>query len=512
MRRLLVSLFALAACSTNPEKQVDPWWIPEERVQATQELVAQEVAEKPPMSAQTAASIVDAFREQLPKTILPMGLQSDPLPAQTLSDREISVVVEGHLGAVQCTDKSWMVQVGPNTRIVSYTSSNGSAGAGLNVRGFNPTSVLEMQLSLPRQVYENDALIVVSQSSSGSFSSTDQAMGVVFVSFPVAGQPKMFHGPLMGDGFLARFFRSIPIFESAVDMTKCPSVINFGQIYAPNGPVNPLAWGAAPPTVAGVLASIERFSGDFIDGWPVHYHAPSTQHAGYGTFFSGQVSTALCVMCSTLPEEDRRRIALAIIQRGLDQVGATCDGRVLYPLGGHCAGRKALIIVAGVLLNCEPFMNPSAFFPNTFQEDRGYFYKSPRAWFFQNPGNEWTAGWAFNIESLYNGSQLINPPSTWGAHNSPTHSTFGWCFRYINQVVPAQVGTALVMKLMNKEAEMGPMCQMVKQWMGPIPPQLVEALAPFAVGQEGYGMDWGKDYACPFGFCATAYKLFYNSN
>lgn len=511
MKRLLVSLFVFAACSTNPEKQVDPFWIPEERVAATQALLAQEAAEKQPMTTQSMTKFVEAFSRSTPKVILPMGLAQEPLPAQTLSDREISVTIEGHLGSMQCRDKSWIVQVGANTRILSYNSTNGSAGAGLNVRGNNGNSVLSMQLSLPRKVEATDALIVVSQSSPGSFSSTDQAMGVVFVSFPVAGQPPMLHGPLMGDGYLPRFFRTLPIYESQLDMARCPSVIDLSRIYMPGGPINPAGWGAAPPSVESVMAGIERFSGDFIDGWPVHYHAPSTQHAGYGTNFAGQVSTALCVMCSTLPESGRKSIAYAIAQRGIDQAGATCDNRVLYPLGGHCAGRKALVIAAGVLLAYEPFIQPSLYFPNVFQEDRCYFSKQPRAWFFSNPGNEWTAGWAFNIEPLYNGSQLVNPPSTWGDHNSPSHSTFAWCFRYINQVVASQVGTALVMNLMGTEQQMGPMCQMVKQWMGPIPQSLSAGLAPFASGPEGFSMDWGKDYAVPAGFCSTAYRLFYRN-
>lgn len=447
--------------------------------------------------------VAKSFAESLQKPMLSMRIASEnsaPLPATTYSDRSISVTISGHLGAVQCRDKTWMIQVGPNTRVVSYTSSQGSAGAALNIRGFNGADIVGMQLPANKQVYATDALVVVSQSPAGSFSTVDEAMGVVFVPFEVVGQPPMFHGPLIGDGFLPRFFRNAPILESQMDMDRCPSVINFASIYQPGGPVNPSAWGAAPPSIEVLLSEMGRFNGDYIDGWPVASYAPLTQHMGYGTFYAGQVSTALCVMCSTLPLEQRRLLAYAIVQRGLDQIGSICDGRVLYPLGGHCAGRKALIIVAGHLLKVEAFCHPSAFFPNTLQEDRGYFIKQPSAWWF---GAGWTAGWAFNTSPGFNGDQLINHPSTWGDPNSPTHSTFGWCFRYITQVVPAQVGTALVMKLMNRESEMGPMCQMVRQWMGPIPEAAATTL------NQIYGtIPWGDDYAVPFDFCATAYKLY----
>lgn len=452
-----------------------------------------------------AEEFLRAAEKAAPKTknaVLP----NDPLPPQVLSEGELSVTVVGHYGAAQTRDKSWIVQTGPNTRITAYNSSSGSAGAVINLRGNNTQSVLDMQLTLPRSVLAGHALIVVSEEwpvNGATWSNIDEAMAVVFVPYPVSSD--MLRPPAIGDGFLPWFFRiAAPIYETQVDMSRCPSVIDFAEIYQPGGSINPNGWGAAPPTMNALLndlGGIREFSGELVDGWPVASHSPNRQHIGYGTYFSGQVSTSLCFMASTKPLEERRAVALAIVQRGLDQIGATCDERVLYPSGGHCAGRKALVIVAGQLLNVEAFCNPSWFFPNTFSEDLGYFLRHPSAWWF---GEGWTAGWAFALSPISNGSQLVNHPSTWGDPNSPNHSTFAWQFTYIQQVVPAQVGTALVMRLMNREAEMGAMCQMVNQWMrGP------SQAANAALQGIGYNVPWGTDYATPAGFTAEAYRLYY---
>lgn len=484
MRYLLPFLALFVACST-PELR-DPEVILAERHAPPKSAPVE-------LPADVVAKMTEALAARVPRTMSVMAAPAVELPAQVLSDSELSVTVVGHYGAMQTRDKSWLVQVGPNTRITSYSSSAGAAGAALNLRGFNERSVLELQLALPRPVTAGDALVVVSASPPGSFSSTDEAMAVVFV--PFALQPGLLRGPAIGDGLLTRFFRVNPISEAMVDMSRCPSVIDLDRIYKPLGPIDPAGWGAAKPTITGMLSEIGKFSGEVVDGWPVHYHAPLKQHRGYGTFFAGQTSTALCLLMSKLPLEDRRLLALALVQRGLDQIGATCDGRVLYPNGGHCQGRKALVLLTGHLLGVEEICAVSAWFPNVFAEDQGF---PTQQWWF---GGNWTVGWAFSRGA--NGQQLNVPPSTWGSRDAPNHDTWNWLFAYFGQVVPAQVGTALAMKLIGREREMGNMVQMVRQFMvGP------PAAANAQLKAAGHDMPWGQDYATPAGFCATAWKLY----
>lgn len=414
----------------------------------------------------------------------------------TLSDSELSCRIVGHYGAAQTRDRSWIVHAGPNTRVVGYSSSAGPAGAVLNLRGSNSDGLLNRQLTLPRPVVAGDALIVVSGAPAGSFSSIDEAMAVVFVNYPV--NSSLLRPPAIGNSELTRWFRTLgPIPEDFADFRRCPSVIDLSRIYAPGGPINPNAWGAAPPSLAELRASLRRFSGDVIDGWPAAYHSPSKQHKGYGTFFAGEVSTALLLCCSTLGTfEERRDLALALVQRGIDQIGALADGRVLYPNGGHCQGRKALVIFAGHLMDMEPFYNPTPYVGNVFQEDDCY---KPGTWWF---GSDWTVTWGFRKEAPYDGRLFANPPSTWGDRNAPNHDSWNWLAGYMSQVVPCQVGTATVMTLLGREKEMGGLVQMVRQFMKGPPPAADAAMR--AVGQD---VPWGTDYAGPTGFASTAWKL-----
>lgn len=486
MRYLLLLLTLFVACAAPETRDIDTI-LGERHAPSTTEVIEP--------NADAVAKLTEKLAALSPRTMRAMAAPLVEQPAQVLSDSELSVTVVGHYAAMQTRDKSWLVQVGPNTRITAYRSTNGAAGAALNLRGSNGQSLLNMQLALPRTVTAGDALVVVSASPAGSFSSTDEAMAVVFVPFEL--QPGLLRGPAIGDGFLPRFFRVNPISEAMVDMNRCPSVIDMNRIYKPVGPIDPAGWGAARPTVSGLLAEIGKFSGEIVDGWPVHTYAPSKQHRGYGTFFAGQTSTALCVLMSTLPVEERRPLALALVQRGLDQIGATCDGRVLYPLGGHCQGRKALVLLTGHLIGVEEICWVSALFPNVFAEDRGF---PAQQWWF---GANWTAGWAFAREAPWDGRMLAQPPSTWGNRDAPNHDTWNWLFGYFGQVVPSQVGTALAMQLIGREAQMGNMVQTVRQFMqGP----------PAAANQQlraaGHDIPWGQDYATPAGFCATAWKLY----
>lgn len=488
MRHILLLLFLLLPCCSSPPKTWD---------EIDQEVSARNAPTSVErLSVAPAAPALVSVATALPQSKSIGALAAvTPRGPQVLSDSELSVTVSGHLNAVQTRDKSWLVQVGPDTRIVSYASSAGAVGAVLNLRGYSQVNPLTQQVAFGTRVVPSDALILVSGQNTGSSSSVDESMAVCFVAYSIG--PGCLRPPAMGNSEATRWLRDLgPIHENMVDMARCPSVVDIGAIYMPRGPVNPNGWAAAPPTVDGILAEIGKFSGDYIDGWGVAYTAPSKQHKGYGTFFSGQVSTAMVMLVSTLPLEDRRKIALALVQRGIDHIGAMVDGRVLYPLGGHCQGRKALVMLVGHLMDIQCFADLS-WTPPVFQEDICY---RPRQWWF---GAGWTVGWAYARESPWNGELLVNPPSTWGDRNSPTHSSWNWLFGYYGQVVPSQVGTALAIQLMGREREMGGMVQAVRQFMQGPP-----AAAQAQLRAAGHDIPWGQDYAVPAGFCATAWKLY----
>jgi hypothetical protein len=461
MKTRLLSLLLLAACATQP----------------------------------TAVDVATAFAAAV-GTDATVLAASAPSPAQALTTSQITVTVAGHLGAVRCRDGGWLVQVPQSgATVVSYATSQGTAGAMLNIRGANQTDVHSSWLPVPATISPGDALVVASTGTGrGGYweapgrSVVDEMMPVVFVSYPVhAG---LLRPPAVGDGFLPRFFRSLPIPESAVRTENLPTVVAISSL-----PVNWSAWGADEPTTAYLTGLFRPFAGDVYDGWSTDTRTPDHQNVGY--YLAPTVSQALVRLCSTDPAASKRELALAIAQRGLDLAGAFADGRRNYPLGGHGQGRKALLIATGVLMGIEPFADPNAFLGPVFQED-GY---STGPWWF--PG--WNARWAFRSEPPFDGRMLANPPATWGPVVATQHDSWAWMVAgYMPQTVGGQVGTALAMRLMGRTRAMGVAFDgMVSQWMASPP-----AAADTQLRAVGLALPWNTDFATVrgVGFCAAAWR------
>jgi hypothetical protein len=451
---------------------------------------------------QIAKAFLDAVRPF--HAALPMPLaDGEPQPAQLLAESQVRVTVEGHLSAVQTRDGSWIVQVPANgsARITAYSTTDGLSGAALNVRGTNQADIHTQQLVLPLFVVPGDALVVTSTATGSrdaywpvpGRSAIDEAMAVVFVSYPAI--PGLLRPPAIGDGFLARLLRSEPIPEAMVNMSRLPNVIDVDSL-----PVSWAAWGAAKPDFPYLVALLQPFGGECYDGWSTDTRTPDLQHPGYGSAYASIVSQALVMLCSTAPTAQKLPLALAVTQRGLDLVGAFCDGRLNYPSGGHMQGRKALIVACGHLLGIVPIADPVTYIGPRFQED-GYFETTPSAWWF---GAGWTAGWRFELPSPFDGSQLHNPPSTWGPVAAPAHDSWAWMVNgYMSTVLGSQVGTALAMHLMGREREMGTaFYRMIHEWMY-APPSAAQA----QISAVGIVLTWRTDYALVrgAGFCRAAW-------
>ena len=294
----------------------------------------------------------------------------------------------GHLDAVQTRDGSWIVQVPlSGAQIRSHTG-----GAMLNVRGTNTVDIHTATIALPCAVAPCDALLVaVPGTGRGDYwgvpgrSACTEMMAVVFVPYAVSSE--LLRPPALGNSWLSRFFRSVPIPESAVRMDRLPSVVDVQAL-----PVQWSSWGAAEPTIPYLTGLLRRFGGDCYDGWSTDTRTPDRQHPGYGSYYASVVSQSLVQLCSTASTEAKRPLAIAIAQRGLDLVGAFADGRRQLVLGGHCAGRKALIVACGHLLGVEALADPSSIVGPVFQEDLCY---QPGAWWFG-----WQATWRYRVEPM----------------------------------------------------------------------------------------------------------------
>ena len=413
---------------------------------------------------------------------------------QTLTSGQISVTIDGHLGSVQTRDGSFIIS--GSARVLAYSTTSGQAGAALNVRGTNQVDVHTRQIAVPFNIVPGDSFVITSSATGGresyfaanGRSAIDEMLAVVVV--PYAVSQGLLRPPAIGDGFIPRLLRQSPMLESVVDVGRLPSTVDVRTLG-----IDWSAWGAGEPTIPYLTNLLQRFCGECYDGWSTDTRTPDWQHPGYGTFNAAIVSQALVQLCSTATPAEKLPLALAVVQRGIDLVGAFIDGRVNYPLGGHMAGRKALIVMTGHLLGIQAIADPSATVGNVFQEDVCY---APQQWWF---GSDWTAGWKFNTAQ----SKLNQHPSTWGVVNAPQHDTFAWQVAgYMSQVVGAQIGTALAMRLIGRVREMGVHFDaMISQFMrGP------DSSARQALDAAGISIPWGLDYSVDrgVGFCAASWK------
>lgn len=411
---------------------------------------------------------------------------------QALTNGACVIAVDGHLGAVQARDGSWIVQVPPTgARVTSATG-----GRMLNPRGTNTADVHTNMFELPCAVVPGDSFVcALPGSGRGGYwdapgrSACSEAMAGVFVPYPVT--QGLLRPPAIGNHELTRWLRTVPIPEHLT--AHVPSVVDVQALG-----IDWSRWGAAEPTIEYLTALLRPFAGEFYDGWSTDTRTPDRQHPGYGSYYASLVSQALVQLCSTADANSKRELALAVVQRGLDLVGAFADGRRNYPLGGHMAGRKALVVATGHLLGVPELCDPSAILGPVFQEDGCYRAGS---WFF--PG--WAATWQYRDTPPT--PALTSHPGNWGLFNDPGHSALAWQVSgYMPQVVGAQIGTALAMRLLGRTREWGTHADaMVAQWMQGPP-----ASSQAQLQASGIQLPWGSDYALVkgAGFCATAWRKY----
>jgi hypothetical protein len=481
-----------------------------------------------PAPLRNADAVIDAVAARL--RALPVaassGAPGTALPAEVVSDRQLSATIVGHWGAAQTRDRSWIVQVpwDGSARVLAIASSHGAVSSALNIPGDQNVDLHGHNVVLPLAVWPGDSLVLLSGSEGGNaaaplgFASAngavDEAMAIVFVPYEVSSA--WYRPPAIGrrDNPIIAFLRTYsPIPEALAQMSNLPGVIDLDEIYQiPGSPrpgdanrIDPSAWGAARPTIENSLAIHQRFCGDLYSDWRCAGRTPWTQHQGYGTFFAGSVSTAMLLMCSTAPLAERAPLAHAFVQRGLDDLGAAADGKFLYPLGGHCWGRKAQVVVCGHLLGIDVFADPTPCLGPRFAEDA---YKAS-TWWFDPASTTWTATWPFSLAPSYDGLQVQNPPSTWGDPHAPNHDTFGWAFAYYSQVVPASLGSTLACVLMGRGDFLNRhMVQVMRQHMQGPPAAAQATMAALGISDP----NWGGDYAVPAGFAAAAWRLYGTAN
>lgn len=421
--------------------------------------------------------------------------QPQPLPRTRYQDSQCWFEISGHLAIFNHAEHGthgFTVQCGPNTVLHAYGTTDGSGGAVLNLRGdflgrFEGPYVHEQQLPADLRVLPEDALIVTSTTTApgsrgslpypGGRSRVDEMLPVVFVSWKPG--PEFFRPPAIGDGPIARFFRSMPVPLAAMNLAKLPQVINIDALG-----VDWTAWGNERPTIARSETLFSKFCGEVTSGWNTDGFSPDHQNVGYGREQARIASDSFCLLASKVSNGAKRQLAQNMCQRGFDLLGAWADGRArdAQANGGHGNGRKALIVLFGWLIGCEEirYVSRSLGGPS-FAEDFQYvagtrFDGGTSIWRYNSTG-DWSQDWA-------------KPPEQWG----PT-----WVYQvngYFQHCCGSQIGTSLFMRLTGNVEAMNPHLDTMVTWFMSKPRDWLRG--------PNCWIEWGKAYGGDF--CEAAWR------
>ena len=350
--------------------------------------------------------------------------------------------------------------------------------------------------------------------SNQSRSCIEYMLAIVVVGYDPTGLSSThFSPPVVGDVPTLRSIRSLQVPFSRLDMTKLSTAVTIDgtfltAISSDTTEVDDL--------VTSLEATFDAFGGDIFSGWSTDTATPGYQHPGYGTTLAACVSQALVLLSSDyLSSVEKEPLARKMTQWGLDLWSAFLDGRVNQANGGHCQGRKALVLFAGYMLDVEQMLwiddwfrllpAVSSYQHGPFNEDGRYFFTTWEA------DAAWTAGWRKDSGPFSNSSQdgslLDDPVATWGSASVFPGTWAGQMKNYMGPTIGADIGTALFMNLHGIErawSEAG--MRMVRQWMGSVPTDITSAFTTAGVSFSGpaLGEDYGTD---PYvaGLCAQAW-------
>lgn len=254
-----------------------------------------------------------------------------------------------------------------------------------------------------------------------------------------------------------------------------------------------------------------QFLGDgAIGGWTTEDIAPAEQNGGYGRPFNTNVSLDLAALVSDIGLANKYPIALGVCQAAVDIMTGLLSGRDLDAGGGHCQGRKSLIIMAGHILGIASYVDPAftlaaaGFGALAFQEDQAYF---PKVW-----ANGWTAGWRFHQPQPpgqyypgLEGVELAIKPDGWSQEPpSPYHTSMWFAMHgYYPDVHESSVGSALAMLEIGRKNEVGiNFVESARQYNRGPSAGYIAAMASAGVSPDFGTSHSDKSAAIPQGWCA----------
>lgn len=128
------------------------------------------------------------------------------------------------------------------------------------------------------------------------------------------------------------------------------------------------------PTPAELLPRFERTWLDHVAGWTGRFLHPRENMPDYGRDIADLVGIAGLVLQLDHPDPDKRPLAIALTQLGIDLYGIASNGGRFVADGGSGSGRKFPVLFAGALLSDRTLLAFVRDQKNAFAEDVQTFH------------------------------------------------------------------------------------------------------------------------------------------
>lgn len=129
---------------------------------------------------------------------------------------------------------------------------------------------------------------------------------------------------------------------------------------------------------------------DHILSWSQQELVPNENQPNYGREYARLVSMASLMVLLDVPQAQKEKLTIGLIQRGIDLYGLAMNGGHWNEGGGHSSGRKWPILFASLLLNKPTLaqLPESAFFHEDTQTyyGKGWFGQTALYWMVQHHG------------------------------------------------------------------------------------------------------------------------------
>lgn len=118
---------------------------------------------------------------------------------------------------------------------------------------------------------------------------------------------------------------------------------------------------------------------DHLPGWTGGYLHPRNNMPDYGRDLADLVGQAALALQLDVPDEQKRPLAIAMVQLGLDVAGIVQNGGSFVADGGSGAGRKFPLLLAGALLRDDALLDLALTKKFAFAEDAQTFFVAETA-------------------------------------------------------------------------------------------------------------------------------------